>query len=409
MNESGIKDPSRLPGNAESNRAKTHRYIQGTPQPDRVITAVVVLGLALGFSRPLWGGQGGVQSQLDRLDWQPTWAREGAQYVGRGACAECHANVGVAQEASAMAHALAAPAQSLVLQSHPRLTFTQGPYSYTIVRSGDGVSYEVTNGRDTISVPIAWAFGQGVGEVGQTYLLSYHGSYYEGRVTFYNGIQGLDITLGHSAATPVSLEGALGRILQPEELRACFGCHSTGAVREGRLQLDKAVPGITCEGCHGPGAQHLAAMKSGESRATHIFNPATLKTGDLVKFCGACHRTAAHVEAIHAHGVATVRFQPYRLSESRCFNPADRRIGCLACHNPHQNPQRESTSYDGKCLACHNTRKEAPLPSKTSAPACPVARSRCVTCHMPKYALAGSHFKFTDHRIRVVRLGDNFD
>jgi hypothetical protein len=195
----------RLPGITEADRANTHTYLKPATRSAGQGTSIVLICLVLTSPQHLFGGQHAGKKEFDRVDWQPTWAREGARYVGRGACAQCHADVVAAQEASAMAHALAAPAQSLVLQSHPKLTFTQGPYSYTIVRSGDGISYEVTNGRDTISEPVAWAFGQGVGEVGETYLLSYHGSYYEGRVTFYNGIQGLDITLGHSAATPVSL------------------------------------------------------------------------------------------------------------------------------------------------------------------------------------------------------------
>ena len=40
--------------------------------------------------------------------------------------------------------------------------------------------------------------------------------------------------------------------------------------------------------------------------------------------------------------------------------------------------------------------------------ACPVAQSRCVSCHMPKVEFPGSHFKFTDHRIRIVKVGEQF-
>jgi hypothetical protein len=250
-----------------------------------------------------------------------------------------------------------------------------------------------------------------MGEIGQTYLLSYNGSFYESRVTFYNGIQGLDITLGHSLRAPAFLQDALGRVVKSDELRACFGCHSTGAVSDGRLQLDKLIPGITCEGCHGPGAEHVAAVQSGKLQQPHIFNPATLAPGDLVKFCGTCHRTRAHVEALQLKGTLTVRFQPYRLTESPCFSARDRRISCVACHDPHRNPEHEPVFYDSKCLACHrsSTSKGAGETSARLAPRCPVASSRCVTCHMPKYELSGSHFKFTDHRIRVVRLGDTFD
>ena len=377
--------------------------------PDRLAVEIAVLYLALGSCASLDGAENEVERQLDRVEWQPTQAAPGARYVGREVCAQCHPRETTAQKSTAMAHALARPAESLVLQAHPRLTFSDGPYRYTIEQNGDRVSYAVTNGADTISVPVTWAFGYGLGEVGQTYAFSYNGSYYEGRVSFFGGNQGLDITLGHSTTAPASLKDALGRAVKLEEIKACFGCHSTGAVSGGRLQVDQLVPGISCEGCHGPGAEHVGAMEAGKLQETHILNPGRLTPGDQVRFCGACHRTRAHVEAIHVEGVPTVRFQPYRLAESRCFNPRDRRISCLACHDPHQNLVREPASYDPKCLACHSGGKGPPAAAQRAAPGCPVAVSRCITCHMPRYRLAGSHFKFTDHRIRVVRLGDIFD
>ena len=396
-------------GSISIDHANVHPYGRGMKKPDRVAVKSMVLCLALASSRPLWGGQNAIQKQLDRVDWQPTWTVGGAQYVGREACAQCHPDIVATQKAGAMAHALAAPADSRVLQLHTRLTSSNGPYRYTIERNGNGISFTVADGTSTISVPVSWAFGYGIGAVGQTYLLSYKGSYYEGRVSFFDAAQGLDITLGHPATVPRSLEDALGRLVKPDELRACFGCHSTGAVSDGRLQIDKLVPGISCEGCHGPGAEHMAAVKAGQLREPHIFNPATLSPKDLVRFCGSCHRTRAHVQALQLKGSLTVRFQPYRLTESLCFNPRDRRISCLGCHDPHQNPQHGPAFYDPKCLACHGSSKQPEQATQHTAPSCPVAGSRCVTCHMPKYMLAGSHFRFTDHRVRVVRLGDTFD
>ena len=382
--------------------------MQGDGERHR-LTLIIVLYLVQGCTAPLRCGQDPIRKQLDRVDWQPTQAAPGARYVGSEICAQCHPRETAAHKSSAMAHALARPSESLVLQTHPRLTFRDGAYRYTIERNGDKVSYTVTNGTNTICVPVSWAFGYGSGGVGQTYVFSYSGSYYEGRVSFFDGNQGLDITLGHSTAAPASLNDALGRAVKLEEIRACFGCHSTGAVSAGRLQVDKLVAGISCEGCHGPGAEHVGAMKAGQLQETHILNPGRWTPGDQVRFCGACHRTRAHVEAIHVEGIPTVRFQPYRLAESRCFNPRDRRISCLACHDPHQNPQHEPISYDPQCLACHSGGKEPHATAQPAAPACPVAGSRCATCHMPRYMLAGSHFRFTDHRIRVVRLGDTFD
>lgn len=44
----------------------------------------------------------------------------------------------------------------------------------------------------------------------------------------------------------------------------------------------------------------------------------------------------------------------------------------------------------------------------TYAEACPAAQGRCVTCHMPKIELPGAHFRFTDHRIRIVKPNEPY-
>ena len=60
----------------------------------------------------------------------------------------------------------------------------------------------------------------------------------------------------------MSLAAALGRELSSEVVSDCFSCHATAAVRQGQLQLEGMTPGITCEGCHGPGERHVAAIKA---------------------------------------------------------------------------------------------------------------------------------------------------
>jgi len=57
--------------------------------------------------------------------------------------------------------------------------------------------------------------------------------------------------------------------------------------------------------------------------------------------------------------------------------------------------------YDPKCQACHQQ-------GKTGAKTCPVSKSKCVTCHMPKIELPGGHYKFSDHRIRIVRPNEPY-
>ncbi|MGH7246845.1 MAG: multiheme c-type cytochrome, partial [Pseudomonadota bacterium] len=74
----------------------------------------------------------------------------------------------------------------------------------------------------------------------------------------------------------------------------------------------------------------------------------------------------------------------------------DARISCVACHDPHQELDRTDSDYDSKCQACHGG-------GKRMARACKVSQRDCVSCHMPKLAMPGSHYKFTDHEIRIVR------
>jgi hypothetical protein len=124
---------------------------------------------------------------------------------------------------------------------------------------------------------------------------------------------------------------------------------------------------------------------------------------DISNFCGQCHRTWEIAVRNHWRGPAFVRFQPYRLANSKCFNGGDRRISCLACHSPHQPLERNDYFYDAKCLACHRAAK--PAAGQAAIKNCPIAKTRCVSCHMPKVELPGGHVLFTDHQIRIVRPG----
>ncbi|MEJ7711168.1 MAG: cytochrome c3 family protein [Pyrinomonadaceae bacterium] len=118
-------------------------------------------------------------------------------------------------------------------------------------------------------------------------------------------------------------------------------------------------------------------------------------------------RSWIQVQMLGIRGVENVRFQPYRIFNSKCYDHADKRISCTACHNPHEELVKDTAYYDAKCLACHQSAQKLPKSSK-KASACLVAKENCASCHMPKTELPGSHFKFTDHQIRIVRPGDSY-
>jgi hypothetical protein len=367
------------------------------------LTVIVALTLLVGFAAPR------EPVQKSRRFWRPTFVPVGTEFVGHQVCAECHESRVKAQQESAMGMAMEHIAEPRILSLHPRLQFRLGKYTWQIVRDGKQSLYSVTDGKETISVPVLYAFGQG--KAGQTYVLEYKGQFYESRLSFYDEIKGLDFTLGVPRTEPESLVSALGRPMSKDETLQCFSCHTTGTVIGTKLHLDKTIPGVSCESCHGPGGEHAAAGKAGLPNKDKIFNPARLNGDDLSQeFCGACHRSAEDILSKPGlNGIHNVRFQPYRIFRSKCYSD-DKRIGCTACHNPHESVQLDAAYYDAKCLACHqaNLKISRSSTSEPAAPGCRVGVKDCASCHMPKVDLPGAHFKFTDHRIRIARGGEPY-
>ncbi len=379
------------------------------------------------------------RATADRLKepaWWPT-KRDSPrdQYVGPAVCAECHDSEVTTASKSAMAHAATRAPESESLQQVP-LALRIGSYRYQISDDGGKKVLKIAKGEASRSALLLWAFG--VGHIAQTYVYEQNGAFYESHLSFYTSIQALDITPGHPHTEPPSLEEGLGRRIPVEEKLRCFGCHTTASTTKGRLNTRTLFPGVTCEACHGPGARHVAAMKAGDIdlALSSIINPAHLSASESVEFCGACHRTWQDVvsDGPVRIGTLNVRFQPYRLENSRCWKKGDARITCVACHDPHQPLVQDPASYDVKCLQCHKAAgdaraataatsdgKSAGKSTETAAEmtaaikksdsvedhrtACPIGVQLCVTCHMPKFKNQIIHATFTDHWIRIAAPG----
>jgi hypothetical protein len=166
------------------------------------------------------------------------------------------------------------------------------------------------------------------------------------------------------------------------------------------------IPGVQCERCHTGAERHLQTVTQGK---TDSIPPKLGKVTpeEVSNFCGQCHRTWERVVRDRLRGEINVRFQPYRLANSQCYDGGDRRMSCIACHNPHHDVVRGAASYDAKCQACHGA-GGAGVGASAKMRSCRVATNGCVNCHMPKVELPGGHMVFTDHQIRVVRPGDPY-
>jgi hypothetical protein len=306
-----------------------------------------------------------------------------------------------------MAHALERVERSRILIDHPLLTVTVGKYSYRIERKGDRSEYSVTNGSETLTLPIRWAMGADLA-IGQTYILEKDGELFESRVSWFRDLNGLGPMLGSAGSAPAHLNEAAGRLLSHEDRVRCFGCHSTNAVEGKKLTLERLVPGVQCQHCHESTDLHLAALlhtSGGPLVPPGLTKLIGLSAEQASNFCGQCHRTWEEIARQNQPGIGNLRFQPYRLTSSKCYDPDDKRISCLACHDPHQQTISKTADYDSKCQACHAGSK---ADSKLGAKSCPVRKNECVTCHMPRLELPGAHYKFMDHGIRIVRPNEPY-
>ena len=297
-----------------------------------------------------------------------------------------------------MTRALVSAANSPVLRAHPQLSTRIGPYSYEIAES----SITVSDGKETLRAPIAWGVGANV--IGQTFVFERDGRWYESRVSYFSSLGGLDITMGAQNITPHNLVEGAGRLLSPLQAGQCFDCHATGVRKSPGLELADMTEGVQCERCHGSAQAHLQSVRTGTS--TRVMRKlGSLTTEELSDFCGQCHRTWSQVAVSGPRGIQNLRFQPYRLANSKCFDAVDARIRCTACHDPHRALEISAAVYDAKCTACHSLRARQ---TKAAKHICRAATHDCVTCHMPRVELPGAHYAFTDHRIRIAKAGEPY-
>jgi Cytochrome c554 and c-prime len=345
--------------------------------------------------------------------WPTKSAAPGDEYVGSQVCSSCHAGKFRSQKTTAMAETFTRASDSFILKQYAQLSFVSGKIHYEITSDEKQNTLTVTDGKETISTPLLYAFGNG--RVGQSYLFKKRDDnhFYEARVSYFDSLKNLNFTPSRALANPNDLNEAMARQVPPQEVLKCFGCHTTDSTVGTHLQEEKLIAGVSCEACHGPGAEHAAAASAANLAGTPeaargtIFNAAKLSPADSVDFCGACHITFWDMKLTGVKGVGTSKAQPYRLEMSKCWGKGDARLTCIACHDPHQPLQTDLSSYDRNCLQCHVV-SGANKTAEQTGNACAVATKNCVSCHMPKVNAPVMHYAFTDHRIRVVKKDENY-
>ena len=264
-------------------------------------------------------------------------------------CATCHHGVISSYAIAPMRHAMEPQGANPALEAHPSLTTQIGPYTYRVETKNGQSTYTVSDGTDTLSLPVHWIFGQN----SQTWVLEKDGHFYESFVSYFPRANGLAITPGDQKLKPTNLTEAMGRLLPIWETRTCFNCHGTGVTPGEKLVPAKVKPGLDCEHCHVGSQQHMAdAAQDNFKIAANIAQASGCRAGFDLLWAVSSHLGSVMTQQVDM-GLHSCVSSLIASRTSRCFIGNDRRISCLACHNPHQPLNHSVAYYDSKCLACH--------------------------------------------------------
>lgn len=232
------------------------------------------------------------------------------------------------------------------------------------------------------------------------------------RVSYFAEKQSWGETKGINFA-PREARDHIGMGLSSQAVHHCLQCHATwfpsiDQNRSGTRGPEGQDRGIGCERCHGPGLNHVKAVRSGFPELA-IALTATTPSSIRLKSCTECHSADG---SIPVSDPEFTRAQGTTFLFSRCYTARKEQFGCTTCHDPHRSVETASLLYEAKCLGCHGAVSPQLDPSsrvdrekrRPMARSCPVnAAAKCISCHMPKVDDPSRRSHFTDHHIRVHR------
>jgi tetratricopeptide (TPR) repeat protein len=356
-------------------------------------------------------------------------------YIGRAACAACHADVEQAWTGSHHDLAMDDAGESTVLGDFDDAVFVSASGDTTRFYRRDGGFYVRAVGADGRpgDFEVAYTFGA---DPLQQYLIEFP----DGRV------QSLDVAWD---ARPPDAGGQRWFHLYPEDPPSpgdalhwagldqtwnyqCAECHSTNLDRGYDAATDTYATtwseiDVSCEACHGPGSEHAGWAQTASSDAppleipgfaglgapgAWVFEPGAaiaarttpLESRAQVETCARCHSRRGVIAADYTHGAPIL--DTHRVSllneglyhadgqiedevyvygsflQSRMYRAG---VTCTDCHDPHTGRPRAEGNV--LCGQCH-------LPTTYDTPdhTLHVAGSdgsRCVDCHMPETTYMG--------------------
>ncbi len=184
----------------------------------------------------------------------------------------------------------------------------------------------------------------------------------------------------------------------------CFKCHTTGGDTEGTWLPGVeglgtfSEGGVGCEGCHGPGSDHVGAPSSsnidkvyeyahldntlGGLEINGVVQTPNANSDDINFLCGTCHNRD-YKNQINASGGFVKHHEQWDefVATSHYGASSFEGDGCVTCHDPHKRVIWDGDGITKTCGSCHTNQ----VTTLNHA-----AGVSCLDCHMPFAAKSGA-------------------
>ncbi len=411
--------------------------------PAAVALAITVVGIAI----VSWDG---VRSRFLSKDTASRTPSAIASYVGGNACAECHAGEQAAWRGSDHDLAMQVAEGKAVLGDFENAKFRYAGTTSTFLRRG-GKFFVNTDGPDGKLHDYEIKYTFGVHPL-QQYLVEFPGGRmqalsvaWDSRPKGQGGQRWFHLYPGQNIKAGDWLHWTSGG---QNWNFTCAECHSTNLrksfdAKTGAYKTTWSEINVSCEACHGPGANHVAwSRKQGDWQAhaadkglalslderrnvawTPVAETANAKRSvprqgaHEIEMCARCHGRASRLSDDYVHGKppldthrlamldddlfwndGQMRGEVYNwasFAQSRMYAKG---VTCSDCHEPHSLALR--APGNGVCAQCHQPAKFDTDKHTHHAQGTPGAA--CAACHMPATTFMIVDPRH-DHSLRIPR------
>lgn len=325
------------------------------------------------------------------------------QFAGSVACSSCHKNI--LDSFTRTAHFLTSqPAEEKYIKGSfepGKNTFIFNPAIFVSMEKRNDRFYQVAYAKGIEKLARPFDIVVGSGKRGQTFLYWDINKLYQLPISYFTSVNQWSNSPGYA-----------NKVIYKRPITSrCLECHSTyfqkisdPAMESEEFSKTNIVYGVSCERCHGPGAEHVEfhQQNPNEKIAHYILNPKTLSRQQSLDMCRVCHggkltksepsfsfkagdtlskffsydTAAKDVTNIDVHGN-----QYGLLSASKCFKSSQ--MTCGTCHSPHENETGNKAVFSQHCMSCHNTEHNNFCKIATRSNREAISKN-CIDCHMPE-------------------------